>query len=53
VALAGTASGAAAWRGQRRRGSESERVREKETYQALFTRSLSSARDLALGKDFF
>jgi hypothetical protein len=35
------------------RGGESERVREKETYQALFTRSLPSARDLAVDKDFF
>jgi hypothetical protein len=45
-------------RARRRRGGaaaacESERVREKEELPALCRRALPSARDLALGKDFF
>jgi hypothetical protein len=46
-----TASGAAAWRGQQRHGV---RVRmTKDEVPKLFTRSLPSACDLALGKYFF
>jgi hypothetical protein len=53
------AGGARRRAGSRRRvggeaaACETERVREKEELPALCTRALPSARDLALGKDFF
>ena len=54
----GAAAGArrpAAWRGARARRGDGNGVRERvrrRSYQVLFTRSLPSVRDLALGKDF-
>jgi hypothetical protein len=42
-----------AWQRGEGSGGAAVRVREKETYQVLFTGSLSSARDIVLGNDFF